>query len=141
MLKIKDIMTEEVFTMSAMQNLAELRVLMKAKHIRHVPIVDSEQRFVGLLSHRDLLSHTISRLADIDESEQYDLDRSIIIQHVMKSEVMTTTPDTDLRTAIKTILENKYGCLPVIEDKTLVGIVTEADFLKLTMQLLEEKQE
>ncbi len=137
MMKVKDIMTKDVFTMNAAQNLAELRVLMKARHIRHVPIVDGENHFMGLLTHRDLLSHTISRLAGIDDSEQYDLDKNIIIQHVMKSDVVTASPETDLRTAISILLENKYGCIPVVVEKNLVGIVTEADFLKLTIQLLD----
>ena len=60
---------------------------------------------------------------------------------VMKTDVVTASPESDLRTAIAVLLENKYGCLPVVSGKKLVGIVTEADFLKLTHELLKDENE
>ncbi|MCF6291298.1 MAG: CBS domain-containing protein [Desulfobacterales bacterium] len=140
MLKVGDLMTGEVFVLQATQTLALVRSLMRNKHVRHVPIVDDQDRFVGLLTHRDLLAQTISMLAEIDESEQEELDRGIPIANVMKRDVVTVPPDMDLYSAIKILLDHKYGCLPVVNDDKLVGIVTEADFLKLTMKLLDEHQ-
>lgn len=139
MLKVKDIMTSEVFVLQAAQTLAIVRSLMKNKHIRHVPIVDDNDRFVGLLTHRDLLAQTISFLADIDEKEQEDIDRNIHLVTVMKTDVVTADPEMNLEDAVNILLEHKYGCLPVIENDKLVGIVTEADFLKLTLKLLKER--
>ena len=139
MLKVKDIMTAEVFVLQATQTLALVRSLMKNKHVRHVPIVDEGDRFVGLLTHRDLLAQTISFLADIDKNEQEDIDRNIHLVSVMKTDVVTANPDMGLEEAINILLEHKYGCLPVIEDGKLVGIVTEADFLKLTVKLLKDQ--
>lgn len=136
MLTINDVMTTDVFALDVSQSLAMVRYLMRLKHVRHIPIVDDENRFVGLLTHRDLLAHTVSLLADIDEEEQDELDRYIPVAEVMKKDVVTVSPDLDLRAAIPIILENKYGCLPVVADGVLVGIVTEADFLQLTMDLL-----
>lgn len=137
MLKIKDIMSTEVFTLRATQTLALARFLMKLKHVRHIPIVDGTDEFVGLISHRDLLAYTISLLADPDEKEQEEMDQCIQIMHVMKTNVVTIDPNADLCTAIPILLDNKYGCLPVVTDGKLVGIVTEADFLKLTLNLLK----
>jgi CBS domain-containing membrane protein len=141
MLKVKDIMTTDVFILQAEDTLELARSLMKIKYIRHVPIVNSNGQFVGLLTHSDLLSLTISLLADIDEKEQDDLDRQIPIVEVMKTDVVTASPELDLCTAISFLLENKYGCLPVVSDKKLVGIVTEADFIKLTYSLLKNANE
>lgn len=141
MLKVKDIMTTDVFVLYATDTLELARSLMNVEHIRHVPIVDTDGHFVGLLTHRDLLSLTISLLADIDEKEQADLDRHIPIKKVMKTKVVTASPELDLGSAIAILLKNKYGCLPVVADKKLVGIVTEADFLKLTYTLLKDKEE
>ena len=137
MLTLNDIMTREVFVLNAKQSMAEVRNLMNVEHLRHVPIVDDSGFFVGLLTHRDLLAQTVSILADISKQEQYALDRGIPIQNVMKTGVVTAAPDTDLRAAIEILLHNKYGCLPVVANKKLVGIVTEADFLKLTYKLLK----
>lgn len=136
MLKVKDIMTTEVFVLHATQTLELVRSLMRIKHVRHVPIVDTDNSFLGLLTHRDLLAQTISHLAEVDEEEQEYLDRHIHIMNVMKTDVLTVNPEMDVCSAITLLIEQKYGCLPVVEDGKLVGIVTEADFLNLTLELL-----
>ena len=127
--------------LNAKQSMAEVRNLMNVEHLRHVPIVDDGGFFVGLLTHRDLLAQTVSSLADISHQEQYSLDRGIPIQNVMRTGVVTAAPHMDLREAIEILLHNKYGCLPVVANKKLVGIVTEADFLKLTYSLLKSAAE
>jgi len=136
MLKVKDIMTTEVFVLHATQTLELVRSLMRIKHVRHVPIVDTDNSFLGLLTHRDLLAQTISHLAEVDEEEQEYLNRHIHIMNVMKTDVLTVNPEMDVCSAITLLIEQKYGCLPVVEDGKLVGIVTEADFLNLTLELL-----
>ena len=140
MLKVKDIMTTEVFVLHATQTLELVRSLMRIKHVRHVPIVDEDNSFVGLMTHRDLLAQTISHLADVDEEEQEYLDRHIHIMNIMKTDVLTADPETDVCTAINMLLENKYGCLPIVSEGRLVGIVTEADFLNLTLGLLRKSE-
>ena len=140
MLKIKDIMTTEVFVLHATQTLELVRSLMRIKHVRHVPIVDPDNNFVGLLTHRDLLAQTISHLAEVDEEEQEYLDRHIHIMKIMKTDVVTADPEMDVCSAISLLLDHKYGCLPVVSDGNLVGIVTEADFLNLTLGLLRKSE-
>ena len=138
MLKVKDIMTSEVFVLHAAQTLELVRSLMRIKHVRHVPIVEPDNTFVGLMTHRDLLAQTISHLADVDEEEQEYLDRNIHIMNIMKTDVTTADPEMDICSAITLLLEHKYGCLPILSEGKLVGIVTEADFLKLTLELLRQ---
>jgi len=58
----------------------------------------------------------------------------------MKTGIVTASPEMDALSAIAILLKNKYGCLPVLSEEQLVGIVTEADFLKLTYDLLREKE-
>lgn len=139
-LKVKDIMTKDVFVLYANDTLDLVRSLMEIKHIRHVPIVNTKGEFLGLLTHKDLLALTVSLLADIDKKEQDDLDRHIPIKKVMKTGVVTADPEMDLCTAISILLKNKYGCLPVVSERKLVGIITEADFLELTYDLLEREK-
>jgi CBS domain-containing membrane protein len=140
MLKVKDIMTSEVFVLHATQTLELVRSLMRIKHVRHVPIVEPDNTFVGLMTHRDLLAQTISYLADVDEEEQEYLDRNIHIINIMKTDCLTADPEMDVCTAITMLLTHRYGCLPVVSDGKLVGIVTEADFLKLTLDLLRKTE-
>ena len=131
-------MTSEVFVLHATQTLELVRSLMRIKHVRHVPIVDEDNTFVGLLTHRDLLAQTISHLADVDEEEQEYLDRHLHIVNLMKTDVLTADPEMDICSAISLLLDHKYGCLPVVSNGKLVGIVTEADFLNLTLGLLRK---
>jgi len=136
--KVKDIMTSEVFVLHATQTLELVRSLMRIKHVRHVPIVDPDNNFMGLMTHRDLLAQTISHMAEIDEKEQEYLDRHIHIMNIMKTDVLTADPEMDLCTALTLLLDHKYGCMPVVSKGKLVGIVTEADFLGLTLELLRK---
>ena len=138
MLKVKDVMTTEVFVLNSSHTLELVRSLMRIKHVRHVPIVDPDNTFVGLITHRDLLAQTISHLADVDEDEQEYLDRHIHIVNIMKTDILAVDPEMDVCSALTQLLENKYGCLPVVENGKLVGIVTEADFLELTLSLLQK---
>ena len=131
-------MTTEVFVLNSSHTLELVRSLMRIKHVRHVPIVDQDNTFVGLITHRDLLAQTISHLADVDEDEQEYLDRHIHIMNIMKTDILAVDQEMDVCTAITQLLENKYGCLPVVENGKLVGIVTEADFLELTLSLLQK---
>ncbi len=141
---VGDIMTRDVFPLKMDQTLNVVRLLMRTVRVRHVPILNDREEFVGLLSHRDLLAYSISRLADIDPLEQREIDRHIPIRDVMRTQIATTTADTPLTTALKIMLENKFGCLPVIdEEKHLIGIITNEDVIRLAIRLLEkiEKQE
>ena len=140
MLKVKDIMTTEVFVLHSAQTLELVRSLMRIKHVRHVPIVEPDNTFVGLMTHRDLLAQTISHLAEVDDDEQEYLDRHIHIMKIMKTDVLTADPEMDLCAAITLLLNHKYGCLPVVSSGKLVGIITEADFLNLTLELLRKTE-
>lgn len=142
MLKVSDLMTKELFTLSRNDSLKTARSIMDLKRIRHIPIVSEDNLFVGLLTHRDLLAATISKLADIDSSTQIEIDAGIPIGEIMSKDVRTTTPDTPLKECAYLLLNHKYGCIPVIEgENKLVGIITEADFLKLTISLMESLEQ
>ncbi len=141
MLKVRDLMTRDLFTLQKTDNLALARSLMNLARIRHIPIIDHESNFIGLLTHRDILSATISKLAGVDHKTQEELDMNIPIQEIMNFRVKTASPEDSLRDAAGMLLEHKYGCLPVVEKGKLVGILTEADFLSLTISLMNTLEE
>ncbi len=137
MFQVKDIMTEEVFTLKETDTLSAARDLMNLARIRHIPIVDNSGRFVGLVTHRDILAATISKLADIDAATRDEIEATIPVREIMQREVTTTSEETSLKEAASVLLRGKFGCLPVLRQGKLCGILTEADFLRLTIQLLE----
>jgi len=133
---VKDIMTEDVFVLHANDDLDLVQTLIKSRHTRYIPIVDSNGSFVGLITHRDLLSLTVSRLANMNNNGPEGLNGHVPIRKIMQNGILTADPDMNLFTALSIFLKNTVGFLPVVSKKKLVGILTEADFLKLTFDYL-----
>lgn len=132
---VRDLMTSEVFTLRADDDLTALYDLMDAEHIRHIPVIDDDGRLVGLVTHRDLLRGALHDHDDLPVSVQRDMLRRTRIAEIMIEDVETIGPDRDIREAAQVMLEYKYGCLPVVEDERLVGIITEADFVRCVSDL------
>lgn len=137
MLKVKNVMTTPVFCLRETDTLRSARTMMDMQRIRHIPIVGADRTFIGLVTHRDILAATISQLAGVDAVTQDEIDSGIPIREIMRTDVRTTAPEADLKEAATILLNHKYGCLPVADKGKLVGIITEADFLRLTISLLE----
>lgn len=139
MIYVSDLMTSKVFTLQRTDTLRDVRALMQMAKIRHIPVTDEQEHFVGLLTHRDLLGYTVSHLADIAQEEKDELESAIMVGDIMRTDVLTVTPDLLLREAAQILYRHKYGCLPVLdESQKLVGIITEADFLRLSIALLQD---
>lgn len=135
---VSDIMTSTVYSLRPDDSLAEVRELMRLAKVRHTPVADDDGNFIGIITNRDLLECTISRLAGISPHEQDEIDLAISVAEVMNTSVAFVSPTTKISEAGKILLEHKYGCLPVLEGTKLVGILTEADFIKFTLTLLND---
>jgi CBS domain-containing protein len=129
-MNVADLMTDSVFSLGPEASLRELQELMWEHDIRHVPIVDDRGELVGLVSQRDLARAT-DGTATLPLSARNDFLQSTKIVTVMTEEVATAEPTDDIRVAAQTMFENKYGCLPVVAGRRLVGILTESDFVRL----------
>ena len=127
---VRDLMTDRVFTLGPGDNLVALEDLMDAHRVRHVPIVDREGDLVGLVTQRDLARGVLGRLDDVPMSVERDVLRGRKIREIMTTEPETVEPETSLKEAAQILLEDKIGCLPVVEGMHLVGILTEADFVR-----------
>ena len=137
MLKVKDLMTSPVFSLRENDSLLSARALMDLQRIRHIPIVTADNAFIGLITHRDILSATISQLAELDPETQKEIDSGIPIREIMRTDITSVSPESQLKQAAQLLLNHKYGCLPVVQDGELTGILTEADFLRLTINLMD----
>ena len=133
---VSDLMTTEVVTLTEDETLAHAQRCMARGRIRHLPVV-RDHKLVGLITHRDLLAASFSIFAEVDASEQRRIFDTVRVVEAMHRDVVTVSPELSVSKAARILLENKYGCLPVVDDEhQLQGIVTEADFLRLTVQLL-----
>lgn len=141
MLKIKDLMSSPVFSLTESDSLHSARSLMDLQRIRHIPITTVDNVFTGLITHRDLLGATISKLAELDPETQKEIDAGVPIREIMRTDIATVDEDVLLKDAAQILLNHKYGCLPVVHNGELKGIVTEADFLRLTINLMDAMED
>jgi CBS domain-containing membrane protein len=128
-LTVRDLMTEGVFAVDANDDLATVSDLMDERSIRHAPVM-AAGRLVGLISHRDLLRYAIKGQVGASPEVERAAQLRLRAEEIMTSEVATVRPDQDIREAARMMLERKFGCLPVVEDGRLVGILTESDFVR-----------
>ena len=137
MLFVQDIMSTKLFTLKRTDSLKDARSLMSLARIRHIPIVDDDNLFLGILTHRDILSASLSQFSGVEDAVKDEIEAGIPTLGIMRTDVLAVSPDTPLRRAAEMLLNHKYGCLPVVEKDVLVGIITEADFLKLAISLMD----
>ncbi len=127
---VRDLMTETVYTLSPKDDLVSLYDLMDSHRVRHVPIVDREGEVVGLVTHRDLFHGALGSLDELPLSVEREVLRRRRVRDIMQTEPDTIEADSTLVEAAQMLLENKVGCLLVVEGMRLVGILTEADFVR-----------
>ena len=137
-MKVRELMTTDLITVSPQADLAWADDVMGIAEVRHLPVVD-EERLVGLVTRRDLLRASLSVLADLEVDQVNAMMHAVKISAIMRRGVQTIDPDADVRDAIATMIDQKYGCVPVVEGNRLVGIITESDFLCLARELVSER--
>ena len=103
--------------------------LMRARKIRHLPVVDASGRLVGIITDRDLRQVVFAPA--VQERLRLGIEAvwDIAVREVMTWAVITIGPAADVREAARLMHEQKIGALPVTEDGRLVGILTESDVL------------
>jgi CBS domain-containing protein len=99
------------------------------ERIRHIPVEDNDHQLVGLVTYRAVLRH-LSGGGSLHDTP---------VSAIMKTDVTTVAPETPTVEAIQLMRKYRFGCLPVVQDGHLVGILTEEDFLNLASKLLEQQ--
>lgn len=133
-LMVEEFMTTDLFTVNK-DDLPELSAdIIDWQRIRYMPVEDSEGHLIGLISSRALLRHFLSK-------SRNGLDHEVRIEDLMIKDPITVTPQTPIREAMALMGSKKVGCLPVVSNHSLVGIITEANFLNITESLLKRLAE
>jgi CBS domain-containing protein len=126
-------MSTDLFTVRP-DDLVDLAAsVMDWRHIRHVPVEDDSGRLVGVVSHRDLLRLLARGRAACDAEP-------LTVREIMKQHPVSVGPDTPTLEAVRVMRSRRVGCLPVVENDMLVGIVTAQDFLEISGRLFEERE-
>jgi len=127
MTRIEAVMSTALLTVKDTDLVSSAAQKMEAAGIRHLPVSDAKNHVVGVLSNRDTAAAGKRSKKRVGE--------------VMSREVLTVRPDDPAEKAVQLMIENKIGSVPVVdEEETLIGIVTETDFLQVAWQALRRGQ-
>lgn len=129
MIKVEQCMTADLFTVREDEPVEMVANLMDWKHIRHVPVEDADGGLVGLISYRTV----IRMMARADLREKLRTAGDLMVR-----DPETASPDTPTVEAMHRMQRGRFGCLPVVKEGRLVGILTERDFVKIAIDLIQD---
>lgn len=125
-LKVVEFMRTDLFTVQKDDIIELVAELMDWHNIRYMPVEDKEGNLSGLVSSQQLIKY-FARKAE---------GRKIMVKDIMISNPITVEPETTIIEAMELMRENNIGCLPVIQNGELIGLIEELDFLKVTVRLI-----
>ena len=137
---VKSRMSTYPLTIGPDESLSDAHNYMREQKVRHLPVVQSDDKMLGLIAEDDLLKAEPSSATSLSVWEIHHLLMEVKVKTVMVKDVITTTEDTPIEEAAHLMLDNKIGCLPVMRDDKLVGIITESDIFRTLMELFAARE-
>jgi CBS domain-containing protein len=128
-MQVKGIMSTEVITVGRNDDLLGVEQTMASKNLRHLPVVEDGE-LVGIVTQRDLFKAAMSSTMGYGQKAQEAYLHKVLVKEIMVYPVITVSPTASLREAVDLIMERGIGCLPVVENGALVGLVTKTDLLR-----------
>lgn len=128
-LLVEEFMSTNLITVQEDDILDLVTHLMNWQKIRHIPVEDKYGKLVGLLTLRTLLRH-------YSEYRSKDVDQTVTVKEIMISNPLTVRPEERITHAMELMQEHQISCLPVTKQDKLIGIITEADYLTISSNLI-----
>ena len=150
-MKARDIMTTAVLSVRPETTIREVAALMTERHVSGVPVVNADNRLVGIVSQGDLLHRRelgteskhkwwLSMFADPDRmAREYSKAHGLRAQDVMTRHVTSVQEDADLADVAAILDRSKIKRVPVLRDGGMVGIITRSDLVKALSQAPDRK--
>lgn len=134
---VKDCMTRHPVMISLSTKAAEAENLMTENKVRHLPVVGDGKRLEGLVTRQSLtIKPDMLGSLNVWEITRYLANMTVKDLMVSLGEVVAIAPDRTIERAARTMSEHKIGCLPVVEDGIVVGIITEVDLMNAFQMML-----
>ena len=133
---------KDPITISPDASFFDARDLIHEKGVRHLPVVDKNNKVVGIVTDRDIRQAAPSDATLLSVQELNYLLGKLKVSSIMtpKDKLIAITPDTLIEEAVQLMHDNKIGCLPVLEGEKLYGIFTETDALDHLVDIFGFKQ-
>jgi acetoin utilization protein AcuB len=133
---VRDRMTSDPTTITPVTSFPEGFRIMRERGIRHLPVVDDGGVLIGIVTQTDLLHASPSAATTLSIFEMSYLLANLHVREVMSSPPVTVSEDAPLEEAARLMVEKKIGCLPVMRDGELVGLITETDIFEVFVEIL-----
>ncbi len=127
-LKVEELMQTDLFTVQKDDLLELVAQLMDWRKVRYMPVEDAKGNLVGLVTSRLLLRHFVK-----NEKRK----TPFTVKDIMIENPITVTPDQSILDALQLLRDHRIGCLPVVKNGELIGVVTEMDFLRVSLRLID----
>ena len=134
-MRVKNKMTRAPITAGLKTTYNEALQLMEKNNIHHLPILDKKGKMVGIVSHSDMLEAEPSRVSTLSIFEIASLLDKVTMDQLMSRPVLAIQDDCSISEAAHFMLEENVGCLPVVKDDQLVGIITDKDIFKTFVEV------
>jgi CBS domain-containing protein len=132
-LVVADLMSTGMLTLGRNDTLNIADDLMKQERVRHLPVLDGDGELCGIVTQRDLFRGAVLRSLGYGSRAEEMMLASLAVKDAMTENPVTVTTTTPLADAAQLMLEHSVGCLPVLDDGRLIGILTEGDFVRLAI--------
>ena len=126
---VQDYMTAQPESLNADESLLDAVLLLRKSGFRHIPILE-QGRLAGVLTERDIYRFSPTMLLPVPVKEYNRLFEETPVGKVMTRDPQTVAPDAPLSHAVDLLIQTRLGCLPVMENDVLVGIITVRDMLR-----------
>ncbi|MBQ9495345.1 MAG: CBS domain-containing protein [Treponema sp.] len=138
---VKDMMVRNPVYVAPEMTLMDAKALMSKKNISKLPVIDRNGRLAGILTKNDLAKAAPSDATTLDMYEIGYLLSKLTVEKIMTKKVVTVSEVEVVEEAARIMVDNQIGCLPVIKDGILVGIITESDLFHLFTNMFGARHE
>ncbi len=133
-LTVEEFMETDLFTVQKDDIIELVAEMMNWRKIRYMPVEDAKGKLIGLVTSRILLRYYTQKDSALGEKKQ-------TVKDIMIEKPITVSPEASIIDALNLMRTNRIGCLPVVKNKELIGVITEMDFLRITGRLLDRAEE
>jgi acetoin utilization protein AcuB len=133
---VRERMTRTPITITGDITVIDALNLMKAKNVRHLPVLSKDGLIVGIVSEKDLFYASPSPVTSLNVWEVKEMLHLLTVNKIMNEKLIMIDEDSPLEDAAVIMSANKISALPVTREKSLVGIITETDLFKAFLNLL-----
>lgn len=132
--RVRELMTDHVIKVTTNHSFTALCRLLFQLNIHHLPVVDEQEKLIGIISSNDILKTYGSKVSGYRKIDEQWLNDNISVYDLMSPDPIVISPDAAVEEAIQLFKNERIQSLPVIDQDVLVGIITTRDVIEYLVE-------